>query len=148
MKDGIVGIFCILFSIWVYVLTLGFPQDKRLYKAPAVYPRFLLFLIVILGGILIVRGARQIKAAKSLNNEIPRPNFGKPLIIILGLLGYFILLYIFGFVVATFIFLIGAYHTFGGSLKEGVLFSILLTGGEYLVFGLLLKVPLPQALFW
>lgn len=148
MKDILIGIWCLGFSTWVYVLTREFPHAERLYKAPAVYPRVLLFLLTLFGLMFIGRGIWQRKVAGSVPKKILLANITRPLIVIASLIGYFLLLYAFGFIVATFIFLIGAYRLFGGSFKQGVVFSVVLTLSEYGVFGLLLKVPLPQPFFW
>ena len=147
MKDVIVGIWCFLFSTWVYILTRGFPQTDRVYKNPASYPRALIFLLLLFGMILGIKGIKQLRTAGLEKGKSGR-NFRRPLTIIVLLIGYFTLLYLFGFLVATFIFLILVYHIFGGSLKAGLVFSACLTLGEYVVFSVLLKVPLPQALFW
>lgn len=147
MKDVIVGILCLLFSTWVYVLTMDFPQTERVYKNPASYPRVLIFLLLLFGIILGIKGIKQLRTTGLEKGGLGK-NFRRPLTITVLLIGYFTLLYLFGFLVATFIFLILVYHIFGGSLKTGLVFSALLTLGEYVVFGVLLKVPLPQALFW
>ena len=147
MKDVIVGISCLLFSTWVYVLTMNFPQTERVYKNPASYPRVLSFLLLLFGIILGIKGVKQLRTT-GLEKGRSGENFRRPLTITILLIGYFTLLYFFGFLVATFIFLILVYHIFGGSLKTGLVFSACLTLGEYVVFGVLLKVPLPQALLW
>jgi len=148
MKDLLIGIWCLGFSTWVYVLTREFPHAERIYKAPAAYPRVLLFLLTLFGIMFISRGIWHLKMTGSVPKRALPMNITKPLIVMVSLIGYFFLLYACGFIVATFIFLIGAYRVFGGSVKQGVVFSALLTLGEYGVFGLLLKVPLPQPFFW
>lgn len=147
MKDVIIGVFCLAFSALVYGLTTTFPQPQKIYNNPASYPRALIFLLLILGVTLAIAGIRQIKTAGLIRGN-PNINLRKPLMICVLLAGYLILLHILGFSAATFIFLILVYQLLGGSLKEGIVFSGLLTLGEYIVFGMLLKVPLPQSLFW
>ncbi len=141
MKEIMTGVFCIAFSIVFWVLAMKFPHSPKIYNSPAIYPQSLAILLIILAAILIFSAIHQKKLA------LPRfqvsSDLAKPLLIFATLIGYLILLLTANFVLSTFIFLLLIFRLFGGSWKQGLVFSVLLTLGEYLVFGSLLKVPLP-----
>lgn len=141
MKDIITGVLCIGFSLIFWGIATSFPHSPKIYNSPAIYPQSLAVLLCILAAILIFSGIRQAKLAPpkfQVANDL-----AKPMLIGATLIGYLILLLKVKFVFATFIFLLLVFRLFGGSWKEGLVFSALLTVGEYLVFGSLLKVPLP-----
>lgn len=141
MKDIMTGVLCIAFSLFFGGLATKFPHSPKIYNSPAVYPQTLVILLSILAVMLIFSGARKTKAAPS-KLQVSK-DLSKPLLISTTLVGYLILLLTSNFVIATLIFLFLVFRLLGGSWKEGVVFSIILTIGEYLVFGSLLKVPLP-----
>jgi len=141
MKDILTGIFCVVFSLLIFGVATTFPHSPKIYNSPAVYPQTLAILLIILSVILIFSGIRQTKITTPILQAAK--DLSKPLLISATLAGYLILLLTSNFVIATFIFLILVFRLLGGSWKEGVVFAILLTIGEYLVFGSLLKVPLP-----
>ena len=132
--------FCCFFPVDLWN-SYYIPPFTKIFNSPAVYPQALAILLIILSVILIFSGIRQIKI-KTPILEAPK-DLSKPLLISATLVGYLILLLTSNFVIATFIFLILVFRFLGGSWKEGVVLSILLTIGEFLVFGSLLKVPLP-----
>jgi len=141
MKDILTGVLCIGFSLLFWGLATRFPHSPKIYNSPASYPQALAVLLCILSAILIFSGIRQKKPA--LTKFQPTIDLVKPMLIGATLIGYLIFLLKVNFVLATFIFLLLVFRLFGGSWKEGLVFSVLLTIGEYLVFGSLLKVPLP-----
>jgi len=141
MKDIITGVLCIGFSLISWGFASSFPHSPKIYNSPAIYPQSLAVLLGILSVILIFSGIRHPKIAPpkfQVANDM-----AKPMLIGATLIGYLILLLKVKFVLATFIFLLLVFRLFGGSWKEGFVLSVLLTVGEYLVFGSLLKVPLP-----
>ena len=141
MKDILTSICFVVFSLLIFGIATTFPHSQKIYNSPAVYPQALAILLIILSVILIFSGIRQIKIKNPILEAAK--DLSKPLLISATLVGYLILLLTSNFVIATFIFLILVFRFLGGSWKEGVVFSILLTIGEFLVFGSLLKVPLP-----
>lgn len=141
MKDILTGIFCIGFSLFIFITASTFPHSPKIYNSPAVYPQALIILLAILALVLIVSGSLQMKKAPP--HQQVSINVSKPLYIFATLVGYLILLLFSGFMIATFIFLLIIYRLLGGSWMAGVVFSVLLTIGEFLVFGFVLKVPLP-----
>lgn len=141
MKDLMTAAFCIAFSLLFWGLATQFPHSPKIYNSPAVYPQALAILLSILSVILVFSGIRQIKTVPAKLQAAK--DLSKPLLLSATLIGYLILLLTTNFVIATLIFLFLVFRLLGGSWKEGVVFSVLLTIGEYLVFGSLLNVPLP-----
>ena len=141
MKDILTGIFCIAFSLFFFGFSTTFPQALKIYNSPAVYPQSLVILLFILAIILIASGIRQ--RSKTLPQVEKSRDLYKPLLIAATLVGYLILLHATHFMAATIIFVLVLYRLLGGTWKGGIVFAVLLTIGEYLVFGSLLKVPLP-----
>ena len=141
MKDIITGVLSIGFSLIFWGLATRFPHSPKIYNSPAIYPQSLALLLCLLAAILIFSGIRQTKPAFA-NFQVSN-DLAKPMLIGATLIGYLIFLLKVNFVLATFIFLLLVFRLFGGSWREGLVFSVLLTIGEYLVFGYLLNVPLP-----
>ena len=141
MKDILTGIFCIVFSLFFFGIATTFPHSPKIYNSPGIYPQALVILLFILAIALIFSGIK--KARKASPPIQASGDLAKPLLISSILVGYLILLLNSGFILATVIFLLLIYRLLGGSWRTGILFSVLLTLGEFLVFGSLLKVPLP-----
>ena len=71
--------------------------------------------------------------------------------LLLGLIFAMIFVYILalqylGFIVSTLTFIIAGVLVYGGGLKSAILTGVPVTAGVYLVFHVLLKVPMPQGL--
>ncbi len=141
MKDILTGVFCIAFCLFFWVVATTFPQAPKIYNSPAVYPQSLIILLFFLAIILIASSIRQ--KIKSSPQVIQSRDLYKPLLISATLVGYLILLFTAHFLTATIIFVFVLFRLLGGSWKGGIAFAVLLTIGEYLVFGSILKVPLP-----
>lgn len=141
MKDILTGFFCIAFSLFFFGFSTNFPQALKIYNSPAVYPQSLVILLFILAIILIAGGIRQM--SKTPPQVKKNRDLYKALLISATLVGYLILLYVTHFMTATIIFVLVLFRLLDGSWKEGLVFAVLLTIGEYIVFGSVLKVPLP-----
>ena len=144
MKDYVTGLGGISLSLWLYSVTKGFAAEGGgMAKNPAYYPNLLLATLAALSLLLIVTALiRKEKPAFGINVPVLR-NVG----LIFGMIFVYILaLQYLGFIVSTLTFIIAGVLVYGGGLKSAILTGVPVTAGVYLVFHVLLKVPMPQGL--
>jgi hypothetical protein len=108
---------------------------------PSLFPRLISICLIILSLVLITVAILR----KETGNQEPKPRRGLrlPLLIFTMTIGYVILLYVAGFFISTSVFFLSVALTLKARLKPTILFTGCLTLAAYLVFRILLKVPLP-----
>ena len=153
MVNVCVSIFFFVFLIFSYLLTFQFPKVAGIFSDPALYPRAIMLILFMLNGVLFYHGIKDIKKKTNEGKEVTGKrrdlNIKKPLIVLVNLLIYFILLNYFGFMVSTLLFLIVIYMIYGGKLKFGLLYTVLMTIGLYVLFEMIFKIPFfPKYPIW
>ena len=144
MKDYVTGLGGIALSLWLYTVTKGFAAEGGgMAKNPAYYPNLLLAILAALSmGLIVTALIRKEKPAFGINVPVLR-NVG----LIFGMIFVYILaLQYLGFIVSTLSFIVAGVLVYGGSIKTAVVTGIPVTAGVYLVFHILLKVPMPHGL--
>ncbi|HBT40452.1 MAG: hypothetical protein XD58_1591 [Thermotoga sp. 50_1627] len=150
IADIVVSIFILIFS---FVL---FDQTKQYNYLSAVFPRFLLGLLMILSVVLLVRAIvlwkkRRVSAAGSISLK---DFFYICLVAILSFLWVYVMDWVLGFLLGSIVFGIVIFAILAGrslKAKQFVLFSL---GYCAIVFifwytlGRLLRVPFPRGLFF
>lgn len=146
MKDYITALSALVISAFVYVNSGSFVvENGGLAKNPAYYPRALALLLAILSAVLIIKAVIQ----RELGSVSVNKEFLKNVGIIFGLILLYVLSFQFvGFLVSSFVFLVCGVRLYGGSWKESMLCSVLVTAGVYIVFHILMKVPMPQGILF
>lgn len=144
--DTYFGIGILIFSSIVYYITFSFPTNNigsNVEVGAAFMPRLYSIALFALGVLMIL--SDNLKFSKSIS-----PNFaGISVIIILAAISiiYWILLPTVGFIPLTFVYLIIFMSIIAKKFTyENVLYPIFITAAVYLVFNLLLKVPLPSGI--
>ena len=143
VKNIGLGLFFVIVAGIAYAATTSFPEVNVSYKDPAVYPRVIIGLICLLSIILIVQGALERRRAVS-GKAVGADALSTPLTVFGVTIVYFFLLQIIGFILASFAFLFVTFMVFGGNPKQGLIFALCMTIGEYLLFGFFLRVRLPE----
>lgn len=114
-RDGISGLICLAFSLWLLVLTLWLPPAAMVPIGPAFYPRVVLGLLALLSLILIaddVLNARRQRAAGAREAATPTapkglpPNYRLVALTFIQFGLYIALLPQLGFRIATFLFVL------------------------------------------
>lgn len=146
MKDYITALSGLVISAFVYVNSGSFAvEDGGLAKNPAYYPRALALLLVILSAALIVKAVIQRDRGSAPVSRESLLNVG----IIFGLILLYVLSFQFvGFIVSSLVFLVCGVRLYGGSWKESILCGAPVTAGVYVVFHILMKVPMPQGILF
>jgi len=141
-KSNIIfGILFIIFSIWVIIFTLNnFPAGVNNVPGPAMFP-VIISGIMILSSLLIILHYLRLKEDATINwlSDDKKRVYLVMAIITL----YIILVPIFGFYVMSFILLMGLIKWFRnkGFVYTGIV-SIAILGFVFLVFNIVLRVPL------
>ena len=146
MEDYITALSGLVISSFVFLNSESFVvNDGGLAKNPAYYPRMLALLLAVLSISLIVRAVLHREGGSvSVNKELLK-NIG----IIFGLILLYALLFPFvGFAASSFLFLVCGVRLYGGSWKEALLCGVPVTAGVYIVFHILMKVPMPQGILF
>ena len=91
--------------IFTYFLTFSFPSVGGIFADPALYPRIIIFIVMLLSGVTFFNGLREMKNKKHTGEEIIEK--GKQKLILKDLSRcYFFLLNYFNLIIPNFIFLI------------------------------------------
>ena len=138
-KDFLAGLIFVAFGVAAIVLGSGYPLGTAARMGPGYFPRILGILLIVLGGILAVRGTRTVGP--------PMPRFRwRPTIVVLGSVVLFgAIVRIVGVALSTVILIVvasAASHEFRPreSLIVGVVLAALAVG--VFVVGLQLQLPI------
>ncbi|MHB0869579.1 MAG: tripartite tricarboxylate transporter TctB family protein [Chloroflexota bacterium] len=139
-RDQALGVISLAIAAAVWLGTADYPVQADISRGlgPAFFPRLLAALIALLGLVIIIRALRASRSSAGplLPNAMP--------VALLGVMGaYGVLLVPVGFAIATPLFLLAGATLLGVRLRKGVIFSLGLTAATYLVFKVMLAVPLP-----
>jgi hypothetical protein len=123
---------------------------------PALYPRMLAVILVLLGASLLFqtriklqRSAADNTAPASGADEGVIPE-GRPRVIRIAaaLIGFVVMTWFVGFVVASVFFCFVTPLILGTTKKTAIIVSLALTGVIYLLFFIFFKVPVPHGIFF
>ena len=130
------------------LLTRTFPSGKTIEMQPGFYPQVLGIILLILAGMLFVRSwnAKRTPGRKGAFGFSFSATI-KPLIVLGAMVGYWALLVVTGFILATVVALAVMVQVFGGDRRQALMTSLIGTPLFYLVFRILFDVPLPRGLF-
>ncbi len=115
-------------------LTVGSAHDPQ----PGFFPLIGAILLIALAGLLIAQALRGAGEAPEASKE----SLGPPAVLLLGLALYVALLEWAGYPVMTALMALLALRVLGARWVPGILVSVLLSAGSYLLF-VRLGVPLP-----
>ncbi len=146
--DIIIGLVVIVFCAAVFPLSQSFIRDE-IGPGPEFFPRALAGILIICSVILIIRSF--VSASPALNDtdsSDSRREFKRVGITLALLIVYVILIPLISYVLSTVLYL-ALMMLFLGERRSWLiaLWALGVTGGIYLLFSLLLKVPLPTGWF-
>lgn len=153
-RDGVAGLICLALSIGLLLLSRGLPQSSFVPVGPEFYPRIVLVIMAVLSVMLIASDLwrqRTQSAAVAAGAE-PAPekrNYRLVGMTFAVFAGYVILLPLFGYRVATFLFMVALQAVIdpprGARRWVVVMVSALATAAvSYVVFNDYLSVLLPR----
>ena len=152
-KDFILGVVCLILSVWIIVMTLGLPNAQ--YEGdpgPKMFPMIGGVIIAVCGILLIVKQGEPGKEFMTKAQWIDTCKFFSVYLLALALM------YVFGWTIATPIllfiltFMLSKISLPDASVKKRVVTSLIwavLCGiGIYLVYKVGLKAKLPRPMFY
>ena len=150
-KDRITGIFCIAISA-LFAYNTGFVSTKQLEgdPGPRMFPYIGCIILAVCGIILIVN-----KHSRTKSNYFTKHEWRRASILFVIYLLYIILLWLFGFVVSSLIFLFIICFLFSDNRKsmwskilECICFAIIVSGALYLIYITVFSTQMPKGFLW
>lgn len=144
-KNLIVGLACVVFSVLVFWNTFYLPPPLQPQApGPATFPRIILAVLFLLGGLLAWQGW----STKSSDAGKDKPINYRRFFSLVGLIAlYLALLPYLGFVTASFLYMTVTMLVIKVSWGRSALYSLIAAACYYLVFSKLLGIRLPREFF-
>ena len=140
--DLYICVFMYLFCAFFQHETQKFPEGARH------YPYFVIGLLFLLTTVRLYDMAKQYMKDRCVVNDVPETFKGflpKQFWTMFGaFLGFFALMYFFGFYLASLVYILFCLHYFKIPKKHVVLVLIVMLALTYFTFGWFLNVPLPK----
>jgi len=148
--DAVTGIGVIVFAIFILVFSMSFPAARGSDFGPALFPRVIASMLVVLGALLLFR-ARRLRAgigdcaSEAVADELTATAAGmrNVAVTIVAIVAYIAVVDRLGFIPTTLVFLFALMKTYGLTTIRSLVFSCLITGFVYVLFSVLLRVVLP-----
>jgi len=129
---------------------MHFPAARGTDFGPALFPRVIAAMLVVLGTLLLFR-ARRLRAGigdwatEAVADELTATSAGmrNVAVTIVAIVAYIAIVDRLGFIPTTLVFLFALMKTYGLTTIRSVVFSCLITGFVYVLFSMLLRVVLP-----
>lgn len=152
IHDGIIGAGFTLAGAAIFASTLGFPRLEGGAPGPALFPQVLAVLMVSFGACLVV------PAVSALWRKSAEPAPADPgldwdgildaLLVFAAIIVFILVSPAVGFLLTTAAILLGLMWWLGTSVVRAALAAAGLTLFVYVIFGKVLRVPLPLGLLW
>jgi hypothetical protein len=143
-KNLIVGLACVAFSVLVFWNTFYLPPPLQPQApGPATFPRIILVVLFLLGGLLALQGWRA-----TTPGNVEKPVNYRRFFLLVGLIAlYLALLPYLGFVTASFLYMTVTMVVIKISWLHSALYSLVGVAAYYLIFAVLLGIRLPREFF-
>lgn len=152
LSDGLIGAGFVMAGAAVFATTLGFPRQEGGAPGPALFPQVLAVLMAGFGACLavpvVVRRASRATEALESSRTPGRRGVLNALAVFAGIIAFMLLAPWLGFLLTTAAILFGLTWWLGSPALRAALASVGLTLFVYVIFGKVLRVPLPLGLFW
>ncbi len=148
--DAVTGTSVVAFAIFILVFTIRFPVARGTDFGPALFPRVIASMLVVLGVLLLFR-ARRLRAgigdcaSEAVADELTATTAGmrNVAVTVVAIVAYIAVVDRIGFLPTTLVFLFALMKTYGLTTIRSVIFSCLITGFVFVLFSMLLRVVLP-----
>ena len=148
--DVVTGSGVIGFAAFILLYSMGFPPAKGTDFGPALFPRVIASILLLLGALVLYRAWRVRSGAQDCAGEAEADSLATTaagmrnvLVTIVAVVAYILVVDMLGFIPTTIVFLFALMKTYGLTTLKSVLFSCLITGFVYVLFSMLLRVVLP-----
>lgn len=146
--DVVTGVGVFAFSMFVLASSIGFPPAKGTDFGPALFPRVIAVILVLLGVLVLLKAAR-VRAGTQTSDDMgdaltaTRTGWRNLAVTVFAVIAYIIIVDNVGFIPTTIVFLFALMKTYGLPILRCVLFACFITGFVYVLFSMLLRVVLP-----
>lgn len=142
--DTAIAIAMIAFSLAVLFAARSMPKGPTAHGLdPSLFPKLIAAAILVLSGLLLITSLKD-KDGDGEPGGLAWNKLRLPLVLTIMTIAYAKLLDYVGFLSDTSVFLFAAMVTLGINFRTALLLSVGLTAIVYLVFRVLLHVPLPR----
>lgn len=146
MAELLVCLIVLAMAAMAYTLAGGFPElTMKEGMGAAFFPRALAALAGVMTVAVLVMAIRR-RAYRQI--FVWSKTWLPLLFLIIGCAAYVLVISSLGFTLATFLFLLTAMKLMKVSWKQVLIYSPVLTGVVYLVFHIMMRVPLPPGTIW
>lgn len=146
VRDFVVSLIFIAVSVFVFFASDAFSVQENAFSLahnPAFYPRLIACILFLLSFVLLEQAVRK-GAFKNTGVKLDRKKLLKAGKLFLVVLVYIILLTLSGYIPSSLMCIFLSVYVFGGSFKQAVLYSVIITVSLFLVFQLGFRIPLPE----
>ncbi len=152
IHDGIIGAGFVVTGAAIFASTLGFPRLEGGAPGPALFPQVLAVLMVGFGVCLVVPAVSGLRR-KSTEAAPTDPGLGSggivnALLVFAAIIVFMLVSPAVGFLLTTTAILLGLMWWLGTPVVRAALAAAGLTLFVYVIFGKVLRVPLPLGLLW
>jgi len=152
ISDTVVGAGFVGAGAAIFAATLGFPRLEGGSPGPALFPRVLAVLMVGFGACLVLPAALGRHTNPPDTSPVPAgPHPGgviNALLVFAAIIVFMLISPVLGFLLTTAAILLGLMWWLGTPLLRAALAAVGLTLFVYVIFGKVLRVPLPLGLLW
>jgi putative tricarboxylic transport membrane protein len=152
ISDTVVGAGFVGAGAAIFAATLGFPRLDGGAPGPALFPRVLAVLMIGFGACLAIPAALRRHTNPPDATPVPAgPHPGgvvNALLVFAAIIVFMLASPVFGFLLTTAAILLGLMWWLGTPLPRAAAAAVGLTLFVYVIFGKVLRVPLPLGLLW
>ena len=147
--EFVIPVLLIALSVFLYINTYTFKFTTYEKASPQMWPRGILFLLVLIsllliGKLLLAKSGGEVEAKK----EQPGTRWKPFLAGVVGLFLYIFTMFYLGYILSTFLFAFVAMVMLGNRSKvQLVLVPVLITGSVFAIFTHAMFVPLPKGVW-
>ncbi len=142
-SDAILGGAAALLGATVYTQTLSFPTMPDGTPGPALFPRILSAMLVLVGIVIAVQSTRHHVGE---NGSYEAANIARAGGVLLGIAAYVFLVHRLGFLPTSVLLLLALMTMLGVRLRVGLPAAVALALFSLLIFERVLRVPLPPGI--
>ncbi|HET7876302.1 MAG TPA: tripartite tricarboxylate transporter TctB family protein [Methylomirabilota bacterium] len=152
LSDTLIGLGFVGAGGAIFATTLSFPRQPDGAPGPALFPQVLAALMVLFGGSLVVSSVAALRAGRAAETPpalpVGRRGVVNALLVFAAIIVFMAAAPALGFLLTTAVLLGGLMWWLGAPRLRAGLAAVGLTLFVYLIFGKLLRVPLPLGLVW
>jgi putative tricarboxylic transport membrane protein len=152
ISDTVVGVGFVGAGAAIFAATLGYPHLDGGAPGPALFPQVLAVLMIGFGACLAFPAALRRRAnppdATPISGRLHAGGVVNALLVFVAIIVFMLVSPVLGFLLTTAAILLGLMWWLGTPLLRAALAAVGLTLFVYVIFGKVLRVPLPLGLLW